>query len=113
VPFQLIPVIQPAAAPPYTAAHGAALTITVAPSVSAIQDVVVFIGDQAIPQPRPVPLPAAPSTSNTVTVTVPYAIAAGSYPLRVQIDRAQSLLTQDTTSGSPTFGQWLPQVKVT
>jgi Pvc16 N-terminal domain/IPT/TIG domain len=113
VPFQLIPVIQPAAVPPYTAARGAALTINVAPPVSAIQNVVVFIGDQAIPQPPPVPLPAAPSTSNTVTVTVPTTIAAGTYPLRVQVDGAQSLLTQDTTLGSPTFGQWLPQVTVT
>jgi hypothetical protein len=113
VPFQLIPVIQPAVVPPYTAAAGAALTITVTPAVSAIQNVVVFIGDQAVPQPAPVPLPAAPSTSTTVTVTVPKTIAAGTYPLRVQIDGAQSLLTQDTTMGSPTFGQWLPQVKVT
>jgi uncharacterized protein DUF4255/IPT/TIG domain-containing protein len=113
VPFQLIPVIQPAAVPPYTAARGAALTITVVPPVSAIQNVVVFIGDQAIPQLPPVPLPAAPNTSNTVTVTVPNVIAPGTYPLRIQIDGAQSLLTQDTTTGSPTFGQWLPQVKVT
>jgi Pvc16 N-terminal domain/IPT/TIG domain len=113
VPFQLIPVIQPAAVPPYTAARGAALTINLVPAVSAIQNVVVFIGDQAIPQPPPVPLPAAPNTSNTVTVTVPNAIAVGTYPLRVQIDGAQSALTRDTNSGSPTFGQWLPQVKVT
>src|SRR5215472_4091052 len=113
VPFQLIPVIQPAAVPPYTAARGAALSVNVAPAVSAIQNVVVFIGDQAVPQPAPVPLPAAPSTSNTVTVKVPNSIAVGTYPLRVQIDGAQSVLTRDTNPGSPTFGQWLPQVKVT
>jgi hypothetical protein len=113
VPFQLIPVIQPAALPPYTAARGAALTINVAPAVSAIQNAVVFIGDQAIPQPRVVPLPPAPSTANTVTVTVPNSIAVGAYPLRVQVDGAQSLLTQDSNPVSPTFGQWLPQVTVT
>jgi hypothetical protein len=113
VPFQLIPVIQPPGVPPYTVARGAVLTINVTPAVSAIQNVVVFIGDQAIPQPPPVPLPAAPSTSNTVTVTVPNTFAVGTYPLRVQIDGAQSLLTQDTNPMSPTFGQWLPQVKVT
>jgi hypothetical protein len=113
VPFQLIPVIQPAAVPPYTAARGAALTVTVAPAVSAIQNVVVYIGDQAVPQPRPVPLPAAPSTSNTVAVTVPNTIAPATYPLRVEADGAQSQLTLDTNPASPTFGQWLPQVKVT
>jgi hypothetical protein len=116
VPFQLIPVIQPPtlpALPPYTVARGAALTINVAPAVSAIQDVVVFVGDQAIPQPKPAPLPAAPSTSTTVAVTVPNTFAVGTYQLRVQIDGAQSSLTQDTNHASPTFGQWLPQVKVT
>jgi len=116
VPFQLIPVIQPPtlpALPPYTAARGAALTINVTPAVSAILNVVVFIGDEGIPQPPPAPLPAAPSTSNTVTVTVPNATAVGTYPLRVQIDGAQSTLTKDTNPMSPTFGQWLPQVKVT
>jgi hypothetical protein len=31
---------------------------------------------------------------------------------RVEVDGAQSKLTLDTTSGSPTFGQYLPQVEV-
>ena len=101
------------AVPPYTVAHGAALTINVAPAVSAVQDVVVFVGDQAIPQPRLVPVPPAPNTSTTVKVMVPNTSAVGTYPLRVQINGAQSLLTQDTNSASPTFGQWLPQVRVT
>ena len=116
VPFQLIPVIEPPtlpAVPPYTVARARALAINVAPAVSAVQDVVVFIGDQAIPQPQPVPLPPSPNTFTTVTVTVPSTFAAGTFPLRVQIDGAQSLLTQDTNSASSTFGQWLPQVKVT
>jgi hypothetical protein len=74
---------------------------------------VVFIGDNAIPQARPVPLPPAPSTSGTVKVTVASNFAVGTYPLRVQVDGAQSALTQDTNPATPTFGQWLPQVTVT
>jgi hypothetical protein len=70
----------------------------------------VFIGDTAIPQTQG-PL-GSPSTSNTVTVTVPSTIALGTYPLRVEVDGAQSQLTQDTNKASPTYGQWLPQVEV-
>jgi len=110
-PFQLIPTLQPAAKPPYQATQGDALTLTVSPAAGNMQQVVVYIGDQAIPQPAQVPL-TAPTTSATVTVTVPSTIAPGTYPIRVEVDGAQSLLTQDTTSGSPTFGQWLPQVEV-
>ena len=55
----------------------------------------------------------APSSSRSVAAAVPATIAAGVYPLRVEVDGAQSLLTLDETQGSPTFGQWLPQVQVT
>jgi hypothetical protein len=117
VPFQLIPVITVPAAPPgtpaYTVAEGAALTITLTPPVATMQTVAVYIADQAIQQPPQVPLPATPTTSNTVTVTVPPTFATGAYPLRVQVDGAQSQLTEDTNPLSPTFGQWLPQVQVT
>lgn len=116
VPFQLIPIIQPPAAPPFTAppykaAQGGALTVTVLPPVGSQQTVVVYIGNQAILEPQG-SLVTPPTTSTTVAVTVPVAIAVGSYPLRVEVDGAQSQLTQDTTSGSPTFGQWFPQVEV-
>jgi hypothetical protein len=70
----------------------------------------VYIGDQAIPQVQG-PL-TAPATSTTVTVTVPSSIAVRTYPLRVEVDGAQSQLTQDTNTSSPTFGQWFPQVGV-
>jgi hypothetical protein len=30
----------------------------------------------------------------------------------VEVDGAQSLLTQDTTQSSSTYGQWLPQVEI-
>jgi hypothetical protein len=112
--FTLIPTLQPPAGPPttppYQATQGAALTITVNPPVGVLQTVVVYIGDQAIPQP-PLPI-TGPATSTTVTVTVPTSVAAGTYPLRVEVDGAQSQLTQDTNTASPTYGQWLPQVGV-
>lgn len=110
-PFQLIPALKPALSPPYQATQGTALTLTVSPGVGNMQQVVLYIGDQAIPQLPQVPL-TAPTTSTTVTVTVPSTIAVGTYPIRVEVDGAQSLLTQDTNSKSTTFGQWLPQVEV-
>jgi hypothetical protein len=110
VPFQLIPTIVPPATPPYQATQGDPLTITVTPPVGNMQTVVVYIGDQAIPQVQG-PL-TAPATSTTVTVTVPSSIAVRTYPLRVEVDGAQSQLTQDTNTSSPTFGQWFPQVGV-
>jgi hypothetical protein len=109
-PFQLIPTITPPASPPYQATQGSPFTVTVNPQVGVLQNVVVYIGDQAIPQPS-LPI-TGPATSATVTVTVPTSIAAGTYPLRVEVDGAQSQLTQDTNTVSPTFGQWLPQVEV-
>jgi hypothetical protein len=110
-PFQLVPAIAEPTPSPYSVKQGAALAITVAPAVGSRQSVVVYIGDTAIPLPQG-PL-ATPSSSTVVTVTVPGTIAAGIYPLRVEVDGAQSLLTQDQTAGSPTQGQWLPQVQVT
>ncbi len=116
VPFQVVPVIQPPTAPPpppappYQATRGAAFTLALSPVVGVMQQVVVYIGDNAIPMPS-MPL-SGPATSATVTVTVPATISVGAYPLRVEVDGAQSILTLDTNSGSPTFGKYLPQVEV-
>lgn len=110
VPFQLIPSITPPTTPPYQATQSNPLSITVSPAVGNTQTVVVYIGDTAIPQTQG-PL-GRPSTSNTVTVTVPSTIAPGAYPLRVEVDGAQSVLTQDTTQSSSTYGQWLPLVEI-
>ncbi|HEX3941647.1 MAG TPA: DUF4255 domain-containing protein [Acidobacteriaceae bacterium] len=110
VPFQLVPTIQPAATPPITATQGSALTLTVSPQVGVMQKAVVYIGDQAIPVPdRPL---AGPASSAEITVPVPSTVAVGTFPLRVEVDGAQSRLALDTTSGSPTYGQWLPQIEV-
>jgi Pvc16 N-terminal domain/IPT/TIG domain len=106
-PFQLIPTLQPPANP---VAQGAPLTLTVSPAVGDLQQVVVYIGDQAIPLPqRPL---TGPSTSTNVTVTVPASIVVGKYPIRIEVDGAQSQLTQDTNPVSATYGQWFPQVEV-
>ena len=110
-PFQVVPVIQLPAVPPIQAKIGNPLTLTLSPVVGVVQEAVVYIGDQAIPVP-PRPL-SGPATSATITIAVPSTTVAGTYPLRVEVDGAQSALTLDTNSGSPTFGQYLPQVQVT
>ncbi|HXP91540.1 MAG TPA: DUF4255 domain-containing protein [Fibrobacteria bacterium] len=110
VPFQLVPTIPPAITPPFQAHQANPFVLTVSPQVGNLQQAVVYIGDQALPQP-PSPL-TGPSLSSTVTVDIPATFAAGTYPLRVEVDGAQSKLALDSNSGSPTFGQWLPQVQV-
>jgi hypothetical protein len=110
VPFQLIPTIVLPATPPYEATQGEPFAITVNPAVGNMQTIVVYIGDTAIPL-TPGPL-GPPSSTNTVTVTIPSAVAPGTHPLRVEVDGAQSQLTQDTNQASSTFGQWLPQVEI-
>ncbi|KAA6459805.1 DUF4255 domain-containing protein [Acidobacteria bacterium AB60] len=110
-PFQVVPVIQPAAVPPIESKIGNPLTLTLTPAVGVTQEAIVYIGDQAIPVPaRPL---SGPATSTQITITVPASVAAGTYPLRVEVDGAQSTLTQDSNPASPTFGQYLPQIQVT
>lgn len=111
IAFQLLPTVTPAGGPPLSVAQGSVLTLTLTPPVSRLQTVVVFFGDQAIPLPTPPS--TAPDTSSTIAVTVPASVGAATYPLRVAVDGAQSRLQRDVTVGSPTYGQWLPQVKVT
>jgi hypothetical protein len=111
VPFQLLPVIQDAS--PIQARHGSPLTLAVSPPVGRTQQVTVYVGDQGIPVPVPAPRPGTPATSPTVTVTIPADIpvtgtAAGAgVPIRVEVDGASSLLTQQ--AGGP----WTPLVQVT
>jgi hypothetical protein len=109
VPFQLLPTIQNA--PPITVARGNPLELKLAPAVGAMQLAVVYIGDHALPiDERPV---TGPSSSTTVRFPIPADFPPGTYPLRVEIDGAQSRLTVDNTPSSPTIGQFLPQIKVT
>jgi IPT/TIG domain-containing protein len=107
-PFQLLPAIQDPS--PLHATLGSPLTLTISPPVGREQQATVYIGDYAIPVPaRPV---TAPATSASLTFTVPAGgppagTGAGTFPIRVEVDGAGSLLTQQ-----PGGGQWTPQVVV-
>ena len=99
-PFQLTPVIQP---PVPQATPGTPLTLTLSPAVGRTQQATLYLGDQAIPiGERPA---SGPASSATLAFPVPAGLPARSYPVRVEIDGAQSPLT---LSG----GQFLPQVQV-
>jgi hypothetical protein len=106
VPFQVLPVIKPAAVPPYTAKLNTAFTLTLTPAVGVMQQVVFYFGDTAVPVPAR-PLTGPPSQTD-MTVTVPATLAVGTVPLRVEVDGAQTRLTWDST-----LMQFLPQVEVT
>ncbi len=111
VQFQLIPAITNA--PPITVARGATLTLQVSPSVGSMQRATLYIGDNALPiDQRPLTLPPPPP-SPSLAFPIPAGFAAGTYPLRIEIDGASSSLTLDPAAGSPTQGQLLPQVQVT
>ncbi len=111
VPFQLLPTIQIQDDSPIQATHGGPLTLTVSPPVGRTQQVTVYLGDQGVPVPTPPP--GAPATSATVTVAVPADIPVtgttpgAGVPIRVEVDGASSLLTQQAG------GQWTPLVQVT
>ena len=107
--FQLIPTIT--SAPPVTVARGATLTLQISPNVGQTQRATLYVGDNALPlEARAV---GAPATSPTLGFAIPANFPTGTFPLRVEIDGASSALTLDTTPGSPTQGQLLPQVQVT
>lgn len=108
VPFQVLPTITGVAPAPVQ--HGNAVVITLSPMVASMQQATLYIGDTAIPiDQRPV---NGPATSSTLSFPVSTDIAPGVYPLRIEIDGAQSRLKVDATLGSPTYGQWLPQLEV-
>ncbi|HTB77312.1 MAG TPA: Pvc16 family protein [Polyangiaceae bacterium] len=109
VPFQLVPKVLNAA--PIQVAQGATLTLQVSPPVGSSQSATLYIGDTAIPiDERPV---TAPTPAATLSFPIPAGLAPATYPLRVEIDGAQSKVTLDSTQGSPTYGQYLPQIAVT
>jgi hypothetical protein len=106
--FQLAPTI---AAAPLPVAAGSILTLTLNPPVGRDQQASVYVGDASVKiDARPV---TDPATSATLNFSIPATWPAATSPLRVEVDGAQSRLTLDTTAGSPTFGQFLPQVQVT
>jgi Pvc16 N-terminal domain/IPT/TIG domain len=100
--FQLIPTIQDAS--PVQATQGLPLTVTLSPAVGRTQQATLYIGDNALPvDARPV---SGPASSATITFPIPSDFPTGTFPLRVEIDGAQSKLT--ATAGGP----FMPQVQV-
>lgn len=111
--FMLMPLVTDAS--PVAAAVGTPLTLHVTPQVGRTQVANLYIGDYAVELPaRP---PSDPATSGTLTFAIPASFPhtnpPTAQPLRVAVDGVQSKLTLDTNSASPTFDQFLPQVKVT
>jgi len=101
--------------PPVTAAVATTLSLDVTPPVGREQQVMLMVGDYAVPLPaRP---PAAPDFSATLNFPIPadfpHRTPPVALPLRVQVDGAQSKLTLDQNTGSPTYGQFLPQATIT
>jgi hypothetical protein len=102
VPFQLIPAITTPS--PLAATQGTSLIVGISPAVGRTQRAVLYIGDSAIPiDERPV---SDPATSATLTFPIAKDFPLGTFPIRVEIDGAQSKLTPNSS------GQFLPQVKV-
>jgi len=102
-------------ATPVAAATGSPLVLNVSPAVGRTQRAALYAGDFALElDARP---PTDPLTSTTVTFNIPadfpHTNPATAVPLRLQVDGVQSRLTLDANPASPTFGQFLPQVKVT
>lgn len=109
VPFQLVPTITNMT--PQPVARGTNLTVTISPSVGSLQQATLYIGDTAIPiEQRPV---SGPATSTTLVFPIGAGLPTGAFPVRVEVDGAQSPLTPDTNTASPTYGEFLPQVTVT
>jgi hypothetical protein len=109
VPFQLLPTIQNAA--PIQATQGTSFTLQLTPAVGSTQSATLYLGDNAIPIDER--SASGPATSTTLSFPIPSTLAAATYPLRIEIDGAQSKLALDTTQGSPTYGELLPQIQVT
>jgi hypothetical protein len=109
VPFLLVPTITDAS--PLSATVGTSFTVKLLPAVERTQRATLFIGDYGVEiDARPA---SDPPTSDSLVFPLPAdAPHPVTVPVRVQVDTAQSRLSQDTTTGSPTFGQFLPQIKV-
>lgn len=100
--FQLVPSIQGTS--PFAATRGTPFTITLSPAVGSAQQATLYIGDNAIPMDaRPT---TGPAFSTTLTFPVPATFATGLFPLRIEIDGAQSKLIPNLS------GQFTPQVQV-
>ncbi len=93
-------------------ARGADLTLAVTPAVGIQQRASVLVGDRSIARTVKA---TDPPTTNTLVFRIPDApFPTGTSLLRLVVDGAESSLVVDTTTGSPTEGQYVgPKVKVT
>jgi len=109
VPFMLAPQIT--TPPPLSVKVGATLTLAVNPPVGRSQRASLVIGAQSIT------IPARPATGPATTATLDFPIPAnfptGAFPIRLQIDGAQSPLEVDQNPSSPTFGQLTGNPRIT
>ena len=112
-PFLLVPTIT--TPPPISVAVGSKLTLAISPAVGRMQPAVLLVGDVAIEIDAR--SPGDPATSSTLSFPIPadfpHSKPPVSLPLRVRVDGAESRLTLDQMPGSPTYGQFLPQIQVT
>ncbi len=100
--FQLVPTIQGAS--PFEVQVGTSFTVTLSPAVGSTQQATLYIGDNAIPlDERPT---TGPASSTTLTFPIAATFATGLFPLRIEIDGAQSPLTLNASN------QFTPQVQV-
>jgi hypothetical protein len=103
VPFMLAPRIVTAPAGPATlvevsAAVGSAVTLEVVPPITAEQDVRVLAGSVRV---RPSLQPSPPGGPTRLIFVVPALEPGQSFPLRVEIDRAVSLVEEDGPGFKP------------
>ncbi len=92
IPFTLIPTMT--SPTPASAPIGGEMTLTVAPLVHRTQQVQALLGADALERRV---LPGDPETTATLKFPIPAAQPAGSVPLRVQVDGAESALTPDAS----------------
>lgn len=96
-PFQLIPMITNT--PPINGAPGATLELGISPDVGQQQQVTLYVGNTAIPlDQRPVD---GPATASSLDFPIPSTLAAGSYPLVLEVDGVQSALTPSGAGFTP------------
>ena len=110
--FLLMPAIQNAS--PVAAAVATPLTLNVKPAVGRTQRASLFVGDFALElDARPTTDPPSSSTLTfKIPANFPHTNPATALPLRLAVDGVQSKLTLDSNPASSTFGQFLPQAKV-
>jgi Pvc16 N-terminal domain/IPT/TIG domain len=109
VPFMLAPQIT--TPQPLSAKVGTTLTLTVNPPVGRSQRASLAVGARSITIPaRPA---TGPATTGTLDFPIPADFPTGDFPIRLQIDGAQSPLEVDQNPSSPTFGQLTGNPKIT